>query len=75
MTPVVYDAGSIPAKFKFLFYANPMAPLIASYQAVLYHGRAPVPLHLAYSAGVGLLLFFIGYAVFYRHKFTFAEVV
>ncbi|MNY64706.1 hypothetical protein D3C86_2018560 [compost metagenome] len=52
-----------------------MAPLIASYQAVLYHGRAPVPLHLAYSAGVGLLLFFIGYAVFYRHKFTFAEVV
>lgn len=75
LTPVVYDANAIPEKFKFLFYVNPMAPLIESYQAVLYHGRPPEPLHLAFSAGTGLLLFLVGYVVFYRHKFTFAEVV
>lgn len=75
LTPVVYQAKSIPAKFQLFFYANPMAPLVASYQAVLFEGRAPNLVHLSYCVVLGIVLFLVGYAVFYRNKFTFAEVV
>ncbi|MNX66845.1 ABC-2 type transporter [compost metagenome] len=75
LTPVVYQASAIPPRFQFLFYANPMAPLIASYQAIIFQGKCPDLLHLAYCAVVAVLLFLVGYAVFYRHKFSFAEVV
>jgi ABC-type polysaccharide/polyol phosphate export permease len=75
VTPVIYRASAIPARFKVLFFANPMAPLIASYQSILFDGQRP-PLHLlAVSGATGVVLFVVGYAVFYRQKFKFAEVV
>lgn len=75
VTPIIYPASSIPAQFKFLFYANPMAPLIESYQRIFYMGTAPSAFNLLYCAGIGALVFLIGYAIFYAKKFTFAETV
>lgn len=75
ITPVIYQASSIPTQYKFLFYANPMAPLIASYQNIFYGGLPPSPRNLLYCTGFGVLTFLIGYAIFYAKKFTFAETV
>lgn len=75
VTPVVYQASSIPAKFKFLFYVNPMAPLIAGYQSILFQGTAPNMPHLLASVVEGVLLLLIGYSIFYSKKFSFAEAV
>lgn len=75
LTPVVYQAASIPPKYHWLFYANPMAPLIASYQQIFFEGSAPNFLHLGYCTLVALLLFCGGYALFNAKKFSFAEVV
>lgn len=74
-TPIIYPVSMIPEKFKFLFFLNPMAPLMVSYQSIFYAGTAPALQHLGYSLLVGVLLFLVGYAVFYRNKFEFAEVV
>lgn len=75
VTPVIYPESQIPASFKFLFYANPMAPLITSYQRIFYEGQAPAFEHLVYCTLVGLGLFLVGYVVFYSKKFEFAETV
>lgn len=75
VTPVIYPADMIPQGYKFLFWANPMAPLIVSYQDVLYRGQAPDFRHLIYAGLSSVVLFLVGYALFYRQKFNFAEVV
>lgn len=75
ITPIIYQAKSIPANFQFLYYLNPMGPLITGYHNVLFEGRPPELQLLGLSAFIGVILFLIGYAVFYRHKFSFAEVV
>lgn len=74
-TPIIYPASMIPESFKFMFYFNPMAPLMASYQSIFYGGAAPSILHLVYCWVVGMVLCVVGYAAFYRNKFEFAEVV
>lgn len=75
VTPVIYQASSIPAKLKFLFYMNPLAPLITGYQSILFKGLPPDSNLLLVSAVEGLFLFLIGYAIFYSKKFDFAEAV
>jgi ABC-2 type transport system permease protein len=75
MTPVIYPASTIPEKFNFVLYLNPMAPLMAAYQAIFYHGRSPNLSSLLYCLAIGCVFFVIGYSAFYRKKFSFAEVV
>jgi len=75
MTPVIYPAAAVPEKLKFLLLVNPVAPLMLSYQDIIYHGRMPSLTMLAYCLVVGIVLFVVGYTLFYRKKFTFAEVV
>jgi ABC-type polysaccharide/polyol phosphate export permease len=75
LTPVVYPVSQVPAEYRFLIYLNPMAPIITGYQDVVFGGKAPDFTMLAACAALGVLFFLVGYAVFYRHKFTFAEVV
>lgn len=75
MTPVIYPVETIPERFKFLYFLNPMAPLMSAYHDIFYYGRPPELLRLVYCFAVGILFFVIGYAVFHRKKFSFAEVV
>lgn len=75
LTPVVYPVSQVPDAYKFLLYLNPMAPIITGYQDAIFHGKGPDMVMLGYSGLLGLGVFLVGYAVFYRHKFTFAEVV
>lgn len=75
VTPVVYQASQIPERFQFLFFLNPMAPLIASYQAIFYSGRPPEWTWLLASLLHAVVFLLVGYTVFYRKKFTFPEIV
>lgn len=75
ITPIVYPPSAIPERFQVLLLVNPMAPLIAGYQNIFFYGKPPSWELLLYSFGVGVLTFAIGYAIFYRNKFTFSEVV
>jgi len=40
-TPIIYALSSVPEKYKWLFWLNPMAILISSYRAVLIYGCQP----------------------------------
>lgn len=75
LTPVIYPLTTIPEKFKPLLYLNPMGPLIVSYQNIFYYGQPPALGMLLYCVGFGVVMFLLGYAIFYRKKFVFAEVI
>ena len=41
LTPIVYAAEAVPARFRWLVSLNPMAPLVATYQDAMLLGRWP----------------------------------
>lgn len=66
LTPVVYPAEMVPAPWSRLLLLNPLAPLIGSYQRVLFSGLAPDPAGLAVAVVAALLLLASGSAVHAR---------
>ena len=73
LTPVMYPESLIPEKYSFLFYWNPMAPIIVSYRAILYYGRWPDVNLLAQAFIFCIILFCIGVYIFTKLKKNFAE--
>ena len=75
MTPIMYPASLVPEAFRWVLWVNPMAPLIASYRAILLEGKLPDPLALGAFTGVGIVVFVLGYMWFMRTKHAFADVL
>jgi lipopolysaccharide transport system permease protein len=73
LTPVFYLADAVPAQYRAVYALNPMVHLIEGYRAALL-GRGQVdPLALVAIAAVGGVLLWIGYGVFVRASYGFAE--
>lgn len=75
LTPIVYPLSFVPERYQNLALLNPMAGLCVSYQRIFMEGRLPDPAHLGYALLTGSILLVLGYAIYSRHKFTFAELV
>jgi lipopolysaccharide transport system permease protein len=76
VTPILYFATTIPTRFRtFLFFGNPMAILISSYQAIFYEHQLPEPGPLALVLGVSLALLWISAHIFEAYREEFAELV
>src|SRR5215813_8433381 len=65
VTPVVYPVSLVPTQWRWLLYLNPMSGLIEGFRAV-FLGKAFDFFGLAVSAGVAIILFFIGVVYFER---------
>jgi lipopolysaccharide transport system permease protein len=74
VTPVVYPASLIPAQWRWLFNLNPMSGLIEGFRAV-FLGQVFDFGGLAVSAGVAIVLFFIGVMIFERIERRFADII
>jgi lipopolysaccharide transport system permease protein len=73
-TPVIYRLDMVPERFRTLLFLNPMTPLVVNYQNLLLHGTFQwwmAGLSLAY----GLLWLGIGWWVFSRLRWRFAEAL
>lgn len=75
LTPIVYPLSYVPERYQNLALLNPMTGLCVSYQRIFMEGRWPDPAHLGYALLVGTLLLVIGYVVYSRQKYMFAELV
>jgi lipopolysaccharide transport system permease protein len=74
-TPVIYPVSSIPARFKWVIQANPMASVIEAYRFA-FLGAGTVNLgHLLYSFGFMLAVVIIGSIIFNRVEQTFMDTV
>jgi lipopolysaccharide transport system permease protein len=75
LTPIVYPASLVPARFQWLLDLNPMTAVVEAYRGALLDDRLPALTPLVVFAGVALSLFVSGYWVFMRAKPTFADLL
>ena len=73
LSPVLYDAGSVPDRYRWLYQLNPIAVLIDSYHAILLQGAIPNLVHLLYLSILSILLIWAGYRLFIRMSYQFME--
>ena len=75
LCPIIYPESSIPDRFKFSLFLNPMATLVDSYHKVILEGVLP-PLHsLAFLTVLSFVCCYIGSMIFNRYRDQFAEAI
>jgi ABC-type polysaccharide/polyol phosphate export permease len=75
LTPIVYPAALVPARFKWVLDINPMTAVVDAYRAALLDDRLLSPVPLVVFAAVSFAVFISGHWVFTRSKPTFADLL
>ena len=75
LTPIVYPASLVPARFQWVLDINPMTAIVGAYRAALLDDQLPGPIPLALFAVIALTLFVSGHWLFMRTKPTFADLL
>lgn len=80
-TPIIYPLSMVPEKFHFVMKINPMTIYTAYYRNIFYYVKYPegagfpgLPETLT-ALGITLLAFFVGYFVFKKLEYRFAEEI
>lgn len=66
LTPIFYEASSVPARLQPVYRLNPMAHMVDAYRAVLIRGEFPEPTSLLFLTLLSFGLLFAG-VVWFRH--------
>jgi lipopolysaccharide transport system permease protein len=75
-SPVGYDASHLPARYRGLFFVvNPLAGLIEGLRSSLLREPLPSLVYVSWSAGVAVVVFLAGTAIFQRTQRRFADVL
>lgn len=75
LTPVFYSETMVPAKYQWLFNLNPMTPLMVGYHHIFLQGQWFPLRALWWPVVSGIVILIVGYWIFQRQRYTFAEVV
>lgn len=75
LTPIFYDAGVIPDRYKSLYNLNPMVHIVDAYRAVLMRAEWPTMWPLLALALFSSVLLYAGYKLFVRMSYRFAEEI
>lgn len=75
ITPIAYTLDSIPSKFKFVIYLNPVVYFIQLFRYSLYYNKFPETRVLLMATGLSTITFAIGYFCFRRFKTNFISVI
>ena len=75
VTPIFYPISMVPDRFLFFYMLNPMAVIVHSYRNVLLYGQGLDVGQLIIAVSIASLAFVIGWMVFRRLDYRFAEVL
>lgn len=75
LSPVLYPVATVPTSIRPLYFLNPVAGLVQSYQNIFFFGREPHWIHLGTVAACAALAFWGGYWIFDRLRDGLAEEV
>ena len=75
LTPIIYDAQSVPASLRTVLYMNPVSHFILAYQDALYHNAFLSLDRLMVISILTFLSLVLGYSLFLICKVRFAEEV
>jgi lipopolysaccharide transport system permease protein len=73
-SPIIYPVTLVPESFRTLYFLNPMAGILTAYRTVLLEQSAPGS-YLVLAAVVSVVIFLLGYWIFKRVEFQFADIV
>jgi ABC-type polysaccharide/polyol phosphate export permease len=73
LSPIVYDASLIPARYKFLYFLNPMTRLIDAARDIFLFGYPPFPTDYMVVVAACVLLLLVGGGIFRSFEQRFAE--
>ncbi|MDI6889827.1 MAG: ABC transporter permease [Thermodesulfovibrionales bacterium] len=73
-TPIIYPESMIPERYKYLVNINPLTPLMVSWRNLFLNGILD-PLSLIISLTYSIFAFMIGYLIYRRLSWKFAEVL
>lgn len=74
-TPIVYPLSNIPEKWMWVYYVNPVAPIIEMFRySLLGSGHLPLKSWLI-SLPVSIVVLLLGIAIFNRNERTFIDVI
>jgi lipopolysaccharide transport system permease protein len=73
MTPIFYEAKSVPAPLQPFYRLNPIAPMVDAYRAVLVRGEWPTASSLLTVTVVSSATLLVGIAWFRRTSHRFAD--
>ena len=71
-TPVLYPTR-VSGPLGLVLQMNPLAPIIDGYRAILLRGELPSAIPFASAAVLSFVIFAVGWIVFHRTEYTFAE--
>lgn len=74
LTPIIYDINLVPEEFKKYFWINPVFGVIESWHNIFLKGYFDWQLYI-FSLGYSLVIFIIGFLIFNRLSWKFAEVL
>ncbi len=75
LTPVFYDAASVPERFRLLYSLNPMVHLVGAYRTILLQGSLPALLPILVLGIVGTVGLRLALAIFSRASDQFVEEI
>lgn len=73
-TPIIYSETMIPEKYKYLVNINPLSPLMISWRNLFLYGKLDST-SMAVSSGYAIIVFILGFAVYKKLSWKFAEVL
>ena len=75
ITPTFFFVSEAKGLLNTIIWVNPITYFIETFHQILYFGTVPDLYYVGVSALLAVVMFIIGYAVFYRCKDRFAEVL
>ena len=73
-SPIIYPVSAVPEQLRSFYFLNPMAGILESYRSILLYQKPP-EINVLISAVVSIIVMFIGYWLFKRVEFQFADVI
>jgi len=75
LTPICYPETQMPSEAVAILSKNPIFTLVRLYRTILLEGQNPEIRTLAQLWTLSLVVFFAGYACFYKLRRSFADIV
>ncbi len=74
LTPIFYPLEYIPSNLQKVALINPIAQIINIYHDIIYYKRFPNELMIITTAVVSIVVFTLGFLLFNKLRFSFAEL-
>ena len=75
LTPVIYSLSTIPEKYLFYFYINPMSSIVETFRWVIFQNVELNFNLIVANLVISILLFIFGYLKFNKVEKNFVDTV